>query len=375
MPWKGISCGRGKCISTLLATSFALARSISRTEFLSSSFLKTLSVDPVWHVTCPYSSQPLRGIGMIEQGSMSTNEAPRFFWAEVGTPAMRDLQKVVESAATTDLPIMIIGEHGTGRTVLAREIHARSARRSYPITVVSGKTVSADSMRSLLSDAGACGGGTLVIEDVASLQESTQSTLLGWLRQHAITSAAPRLISVSTPPDSLSQEQPQLIEELQYRLSSIALYLPPLRDRREDIPELATYLLSRFAADFHRPRPGLSSKILSFFNEHHWGGNVRELEGALKMLLAVEDEEMVVTMLKNSSLGTAARSVPVPLKQASRAAAHARQRQVIADALARTEGNRKRAAKELNISYKALLYKLKQFGLPPIAATDTGEEQ
>jgi len=310
---------------------------------------------------------------MAEHASIAMNQITTFFWPQVGNPAMRDLQKVVGSAAATDLPLMIIGEHGTGRSLLARDIHERSARRAAPFTVISARTASAETLRQLLNDV--THAGTVLLDDVASLQESSQGVLLAWLRQHGSDTGAPRLISLSTPSDSLSAEQNLLADELLYRLSAIALYLPPLRDRREDIPELVSHLLARVAAEFHRDEPCLSARLLEFFDQHPWSGNVRELEGALKMLLAVEDEEMVMTMLKNSSFGHVTKTMPVQLKQASRAAAHARQRQVIADALARTEGNRKRAAKELNISYKALLYKLKQFGLPSVAVPDAGGER
>jgi two-component system response regulator AtoC len=165
-------------------------------------------------------------------------------------------------------------------------------------------------------------------------------------------------------------------EDLYYRLSGVCLRLPPLRHRKEDIPALASLFLELYADRLGNPKPELSPRALSILLEYSWPGNIRELETAMKKVVALGDEEAVMsdlaaqvalTRLENGADGS------ISLKQAARAASRHAEKELILRVLARTQWNRKRAARELQISYKALLYKLKQIrqdGASELSDTD-----
>jgi two-component system response regulator AtoC len=142
----------------------------------------------------------------------------------------------------------------------------------------------------------------------------------------------------------------------------VCLRLPPLRQRREDIPCLMSFFLSKYAKEFQRPAPGLSAQTQVLFQEYAWPGNVRELEGAAKAIVALGDETLAMSGLRSLLQRAGGNGERVSLKQVARAASREAERELILKALARTRWNRRRAAQELQISYKALLYKLKQIG-------------
>ena len=152
-------------------------------------------------------------------------------------------------------------------------------------------------------------------------------------------------------------------EELYFRLNGVCLRLPPLRHRREDIPLLAEFFLARYAALFGRPQPVLSAQELRVLQEYDWPGNIRELENAMKKAVVLGGEVFqIVEAAAAPEPAPAAETPTLSLKDAARAASRRAERDLILKALARTRWNRKRAAMELRISYKALLYKLKQIG-------------
>ncbi len=160
-------------------------------------------------------------------------------------------------------------------------------------------------------------------------------------------------------------------QELYYRIDGVCLRLPPLRRRKEEIPGLVAYFLAKYAALFGRPQFSLSSQSLQILLDHSWPGNIRELENVVKKIVVVGDERIAVADLgpsraeSPSAIGVAEGA---SLKQAARKASREAERELILKALARTRWNRKRAAQELQISYKALLYKLKQIGIDNPAA-------
>ena len=156
----------------------------------------------------------------------------------------------------------------------------------------------------------------------------------------------------------------RLREDLYYRISGVCLRLPPLRQRRQDIPVLTDHFLRKWARDFRRPVPELSAETLQLFQDYSWPGNLRELEDAAKALVALGDENVAMgglrALLRGSQPG--ANGNGISLKEAARAASREAEKDLILKVLTRTRWNRRRAAKELQISYKALLYKLKQIG-------------
>jgi two-component system response regulator AtoC len=157
----------------------------------------------------------------------------------------------------------------------------------------------------------------------------------------------------------------RLREELYYRLNGVTLRLPPLRHRREDIPAFIGFFLDKYAEVLARPRPNLSLEALAAMQSYSWPGNIRELENTARMVVALGDERMALADLVHAGAnGTnGGNGEALSLKEASRAASRMAERELILKVLTRTRWNRKRAAQELQISYKALLYKLKQIGL------------
>ena len=153
-------------------------------------------------------------------------------------------------------------------------------------------------------------------------------------------------------------------EDLYYRVSGVCLRLPPLRQRKEDIPYLVSFFLTKYARDFQRPVPQLSGATQRLFQDYAWPGNIRELADAARAIVALGDESLAMgglrSLLTKSEGGGNGESIS--LKQASRAASREAEKELILKALTRTRWNRRRAAQELQISYKALLYKLKQIG-------------
>jgi DNA-binding NtrC family response regulator len=193
--------------------------------------------------------------------------------------------------------------------------------------------------------------------------------LLEILPQGAVAEAPGwRLISATCRDLEKEVRAGRFLEDLSYRLSGICLRLPPLRHRREDIPALAEFFMEKYALRLGNPRPQLSPGGLRVLAEYGWPGNLRELEDAMKKIVALGAEETILADLGQGN-GRArngngnGHGEKLSLKQAGRAASRQAERELILKVLTRTHWNRKRAAQELQISYKALLYKMKQIRL------------
>jgi len=165
-------------------------------------------------------------------------------------------------------------------------------------------------------------------------------------------------------------------EDLYYRLSGVCLRTPPLRQRKEDLPQLMAFFLERYSQAFARPIPALSAATQKLFLEHSWPGNLTELEAAARAIVALGDESVAMGGLR-ALLARSDRTggERMSLKEASRAASREAERDLILKVLTRTRWNRRRAAQELQISYKALLYKLKQVGCDEYGAFAASEKK
>ena len=174
---------------------------------------------------------------------------------------------------------------------------------------------------------------------------------------------------ISTTSRNLDEEMKagRFRRELYYRINGVCLRLPALRERKEDIPQLSDYFLAKHCNQLGRVHSRLSARALETFMDYSWPGNIRELENVVKKIVALNDEDLALSDLIRTSNATAV-SGPADgqtrsLKVASKAASREAERELILKALGRTRWNRKRAAQELQISYKSLLYKLKQIGM------------
>jgi two-component system response regulator AtoC len=287
------------------------------------------------------------------------------------SPAMRALETAAEKVAMSRSPVLIIGENGVGKRCLAQQIHAMSGRQHGRFAEVACLDDANDSFLPFDGkghDGAGAPTGTVFVRHISDLPSARQANMLSFFfGRSPESSTRPRLIASCT--SSLDQEirNGRFREDLYYLISGVCLQVPPLRHRREDILLLADHFLGVYSQVFARPKHDLSARLQQHFVEYAWPGNVRELKNAVKTVVAVDDEHVAMMVLRSGhSEGLAhgdADSEGLSLKQAARAASRQAERELILKVLSRTRWNRKRAAQELQISYKALLYKLKQIGL------------
>ena len=313
------------------------------------------------------------------------------------SPAMRTLERTIADIASTDIPVLLVGESGTGKEVVALEIHRLSRRRNEPFVKCGCSGLTGDTLSARLQCAenasamDAASSGSLFLDGINHLESAAQGRLLHLLPDGSGTPPQGcqnmRVISSTTRNLEDEMKSGRFREELYYRINGVHLRLPRLRDRKEDIPALLEYFFKKYASLFERSKPRVSETTMGLLLRHAWPGNIRELENVARKIVALGDEHLATHDLtaENRTKATEpfsdAPKIPengyshVPsgsLKEAARAASRIAERDMILNQLERTHWNRKRAARELQISYKALLYKLKQLGLD---GSDRPEEQ
>jgi two-component system response regulator AtoC len=294
------------------------------------------------------------------------------------SPALRQVEEVIANVAATDFPLLIMGESGSGKEAVALRIHRRSLRSSDPFIKVVCGALTPSFFETLHSGGEGDDGhgvsrmGTLFLDEIVELTPPSQASLLQAFPDGEIASQAyllnARIISAtSRSAEELEQalDQGGLRKDLFYRLNGVCLRLPPLRERREDIPALVDFFLRKNCLALGRPQPSVSARAVHLMQQYAWPGNIRELENVVRRMVALGNDSAVWDL---GSLPTAARHVPentvrLSLKETAREASRLAEKELILKVLSRTHWNRKRAAQQLQISYKALLYKLRQMGL------------
>ncbi len=280
-------------------------------------------------------------------------------WRESASSGMRTVEAVIRELSQNDVPVLVVAEPGSGKQAAAARIHALSTRAAEPFHVCHGHEASRDVLAAWADE-----GGTVYLQDVGDMDASAQAELVRQIASRAEdVQRVPRFICGTSRELEGDVKAGKFREDLYYRISGVCLRLPPLRQRKEDVPVLLEWFLSAAARDFSRAVPVLSAETKSFFLEYHWPGNIRELKDAARAIVALGDESLAMGGLR-SLLRRADRSngEKVSLKEAAKAASREAERELILQVLTRTRWNRRRAAQELQISYKALLYKLKQIG-------------
>jgi two-component system, NtrC family, response regulator AtoC len=294
------------------------------------------------------------------------------------SPAIHSLEAVIHEIAPTNIPVLLVGEIGTGKTFYAHRIHQLSRKSGFPILRVPCAYVSPVSLAEELglnspapADGNESTNGSVFFDEIADLDAGCQRQLLYALpdgkaapKRGALTG---RVISSTARNLDEEMRTGRFRSELYYRISGVCLRLPPVRERRDDIPLLVEHFLTKHATELDRPRPSVSAKTLRNMLDYSWPGNIRELENVVKKIVALGDGDLNLAEppLQSAAAAavTTAQSRESSLKAAARAASREAERQLILDTLAKTRWNRKRAAQELQISYKSLLFKLKQIGL------------
>jgi len=283
---------------------------------------------------------------------------------------MQAVEQMMRDLSHCDVPVLIMGEAGIGKDAVALQIHKLSRRAEESFLRVGCPELAPGFFQPPQHAPGANGNGTatgtVFLDEVGQLHTSCQPELLHWLaggngNGHK-PGPSPRVISSSRQGLEKEVRAGRFMEELYYQISGVGLRLPPLRHRKEDIPALTDFFLARYSVLLGSPKPVLSPRLQDLILSYTWPGNIRELENAMKKIVALGEEGTVVTeMASRVGAGTRGGAAErVSLKQAARAASRQAERELILKVLTRTQWNRKRAAQELQISYKALLYKLKQ---------------
>ena len=281
-------------------------------------------------------------------------------WLESVSAGMRTVEAVIRELSQNDVPVLVVAEHGSGKAAAAARIHVLSSRASKPFQVYQGREAGEEILAAHDGQ-----GGTVYLQEVGDLSAVAQKELV---RQIGLNGTGewqrrvPRFICGTSRELEPEVKAGKFREDLYYGISGVCLRLPPLRQRKEDIPVLRDWFLSAAARDFCRTVPVLSPETQNFFLEYNWPGNIRELKDAARAIVALGDETLAMGGLRSLLRRVDRVGDKISLKDAARAASREAEREIILQVLTRTRWNRRRAAQELQISYKALLYKLKQIG-------------
>lgn len=292
------------------------------------------------------------------------------------SPVIKGLNLMVEELAQTDIPVLIVGESGTGKEIYARLLHRLSGApsphpRQINCRALEGEKIVA-MLREVFSEAPPSARlESLFLDGIDELNLTTQKALLSLLSEGEWDRSAGgrkfRLISAATKNMETEVESGRFRRELYFRLNGACVRLPALRERREDIAGLTEYFLLKHSRRLGKKPVNLDNELLEILREYYWPGNIRELENLARRLVAMGNVEEALLDLRAARLQTTTPSEKTPtlsLKIVAKAASRERERELILDALQRTKWNRKRAARELQISYKSLLYKIKQIEVP-----------
>src|SRR5438477_3056486 len=387
-----------------------------------------------------------RDVSMVRNGLQHPNTHPM---VSGDSPEMREVKELIERVAGTDVTVLIRGESGTGKELIARALYAASVRRDKPFVKVNCAALPTELLESELFgfEKGAFTGaiqhkpgkfefanhGTMFLDEIGDMSFPLQAKLLQALQDGEFSRLGGksdvrvdvRVITATNCDLEAAVASGRFREDLYFRLNVVTITIPPLRDRREEIPMLTEHFVKKYSVQYNKPFPGISHELSALFLEYEWPGNVRQLENLIKRMVVLGSEAPIVQELKNPSCTSAPRAtapplqpvipppaaaavaiapaslaatapamvgagammagapaaigigsvaavaapagasaaVNVSLKDIARTAAREAERELILRMLTRTRWNRKEAAEILGISYKALLYKIKENGL------------
>jgi len=339
------------------------------------------------------------------------------YWSS-GT-AMQGVMAMVERVADSDVGVLLRGESGVGKEVIAREVHRRSARRARPWVKVNCAALPADLLESELfgHERGAFTGagqtrigkfefahqGTIMLDEVGEMPAGLQAKILHVLQDRSFTRlGSNRLIEVDVRVIAATNRNLETMmragtfrEDLYYRLQVIELHIPPLHERQDEIAPLVEFFLAKYSKVYRRPAVRPSAVLVRALQAYRWPGNIRELENMVKRLVVLQDEQLILSELDRLRQSVVEpRTVPAPptgvgvpeaapatppaatgttplpaekpvggLQAVARAAAVKAERQAIEDALALFRWNRRKVADHLEVSYKTLLSKMRACGI------------
>jgi two-component system response regulator AtoC len=308
--------------------------------------------------------------------------------------AMAQIRQKVEKISGADVPVLIQGESGTGKEVIARMIHRRSGRGSGPFVKVNCAAIPGTLLESELfgyergSFTGAvtskpgrvelANGGTLFLDEIAEMDLGLQAKLLQLLqdgqfwriggRENIVVNV--RIVCATNRDLDVEIAAGRFRQDLFYRINVVTVQLPPLRERSEDIQSLVRYFVDQHSRKYGSEAQAPSEYALRLLQKHHWPGNIRELSNLMERFTILGSEDAITNELLGSAPSAPrSKTAPhangsIPLKSITRHSVQELERKIILRALIAHRWNRKRAAQDLKISYRALLYKIRQAGLP-----------
>ncbi|PYX35180.1 MAG: sigma-54-dependent Fis family transcriptional regulator [Acidobacteria bacterium] len=305
---------------------------------------------------------------------------------------MQALRERLDKVAGANVPVLIQGESGTGKDIIARMIHTLSPWKSGPFVKVNCPAIPGTLLESELFgyEKGAFTGafgmkpgrvemahrGTLFLDEISELDLGLQSKLLQLLQDGQFCRIGAqedkkvevRVVCATNRHLEHEIESGTFRQDLFYRINVVNLYLPPLRERRGDIEDLVHYFLEYYNRKYNCRARALSGEVMGLLQKYHWPGNIRELENLVKRYVILGNEEAI-----SSDLVTREQEMfnpdinldgPISLKKLTRQAVRELERKVILKVLQANHWNRKQSARALSISYRALLYKIRDAGLP-----------
>jgi len=315
-------------------------------------------------------------LAYVEQGNMLTSN-----------PQVLRIVDVARHVASTDVPVLILGESGVGKEVLASFIHEQSNRSDGPFVKVNCAALPHELLESELFgyERGAFTGalrdkigkfeqadkGTLLLDEIGEMSPHLQAKLLHVLQDSEFSRLGGkkpvrvnvRILAATNKKLKEAVLKGEFRNDLYFRLNVIRVEIPPLRDRREDIPLLCTHFLDKYRERYQSSVQTLPKDLLEVFMRYDWPGNIRQLENVVKRYLILPDAEILSELRSSSQEPVAPVNTVVSLKEVASHAAEIAEKDAVLRMLEETGWNRKESARRLHISYKALRNKLKKWQL------------
>ena len=301
--------------------------------------------------------------------------------------AMQDIRRIIQKIAPTAATVLITGESGTGKEVVAREIHKCSSVKDGPFIAINIGGVPENLLESELFgyEKGAftgasqrktglfelASGGTLFLDEIGDMPLSLQVKILRVLQEKKITRLGgtepmpinARIIAATNKNLEKMVGEGRFREDLFYRLNVVRIHIPPLRERRSDIPVLAAYIIARYGKEMGLHITGFTPEALEMLKNHDFYGNVRELENIIERAMIFADSELIGTGDLDLRSSLQRKTAPSLVPDVEALSLRDMERNAIIRALQRWEGNRTRAADELGISRRTLINKIQEYGI------------
>lgn len=340
--------------------------------------------------------------GHNNEGAISVQQLPPESVIFGGTPAMRDVRQKLERVAGANLSVLISGESGTGKDIVARLLHLYSPWAHGPFVKVNCPAIPGTLLESELFgyEKGAFTGayaqkpgrvemahrGTLFLDEIAELDAMLQAKLLQLLQDGQFSRIGAqedkkvevRVVCATNRELHDEIEQGHFRHDLFYRIAAMTIHLPPLRERVVDLPLISEYLLQYYNDKLNGRATILRPAVMAKMQRYSWPGNIRQLENLIKRYVVMGTEDVILSELMQPNDRDTFSSMtfdgPVSLKKLTRQTVRKVEARIILNALHANNWNRKKAARSLDISYRALLYKLKEVGIPQRRSATTKHE-